>query len=80
MGRAVNEFLFGTKRRQGVVQAAGSRLRARSPTGIVRGLLGSILEVAGRRMQCRSTLPHAPPTDNAEPWVAGVHRPRRAPR
>jgi DNA helicase HerA-like ATPase len=44
MGRAVNEFLFGTKRRQGVVQAAGKQAARTITNRIVRGLLGSILK------------------------------------
>jgi len=44
MGKAVNEFLFGTGRRQGVVQAAGKQAARTITNRIVRGLLGSILK------------------------------------
>jgi len=44
MGRAVNEWLFGTKRRQGVVQAAGKQAARTITNRIVRGLLGGILK------------------------------------
>ena len=44
MGRAVNEWLFGTKRRQGVVQAAGKQAARTITSRIVRGILGSILK------------------------------------
>ena len=43
-GKAVNEFLFGTGRRQGVVQAAGKQAARTITNRIVRGLLGSILK------------------------------------
>ena len=38
----VNEFLFGTKRRQGVVQAAGKQATRTITNRIVRNILGSI--------------------------------------
>ncbi len=44
MGQAVNEWLFGTKRRQGVVQAAGKQAARTITNRIVRGLLGGILK------------------------------------
>ena len=44
LGRVVNEFLFGTKRRQGVVQAAGKQAARTITSRIVRGLLGGILK------------------------------------
>ena len=44
LGRTVNEFLFGTKRRQGVVQAAGKQAARTITSRIVRGLLGGILK------------------------------------
>ncbi|MBP6216552.1 MAG: DUF853 family protein [Luteimonas sp.] len=44
MGKAVNEWLFGTKRRQGVVQAAGKQAARTITNRIVRGLLGGILK------------------------------------
>jgi len=44
VGKAVNEFLFGTSRRQGVVQAAGKQAARTITNRIVRGLLGSILK------------------------------------
>jgi len=44
LGRAVNEFLFGTKRRQGVVQAAGKQAARTITNRIVRGILGGILK------------------------------------
>ncbi|WP_202844611.1 helicase HerA-like domain-containing protein [Luteimonas saliphila] len=44
MGRAVNEWLFGTKRRQGVVQAAGKQAARTITSRIVRGILGGILK------------------------------------
>ncbi|MDH5834056.1 helicase HerA-like domain-containing protein [Luteimonas kalidii] len=44
MGRAVNEWLFGTKRRQGVVQAAGKQAARTITNRIVRGILGGILK------------------------------------
>lgn len=44
MGRAVNEWLFGTRRRQGVVQTAGKQAARTITNRIVRGILGSILK------------------------------------
>ncbi|TWT23233.1 DUF853 family protein [Luteimonas marina] len=44
MGQAVNEWLFGTKRRQGVVQAAGKQAARTITNRIVRGILGGILK------------------------------------
>ena len=44
LGRAVNEFLFGTNRRQGVVQAAGKQAARTITNRIVRGILGGILK------------------------------------
>ncbi|HRP73326.1 MAG TPA: DUF853 family protein [Luteimonas sp.] len=44
MGKAVNEWLFGTKRRQGVVQAASKQATRTITNRIVRGLLGGILK------------------------------------
>ena len=44
VGKAVNEFLFGTSRRQGMVQAAGKQAARTITNRIVRGLLGSILK------------------------------------
>ncbi len=41
-GKAVNEWLFGTKRRQGVVQAAGKQAARTVTNRIVRNILGSI--------------------------------------
>ncbi len=41
-GRTVNEWLFGTKRRQGVVQAAGKQAARTITNRIVRNILGSI--------------------------------------
>ncbi|UNK43630.1 DUF853 domain-containing protein [Luteimonas sp. S4-F44] len=45
LGQKVNEFLFGTKRRQGAVQAAGKQAVRSITNRIVRNLLGGI----GRR-------------------------------
>jgi DNA helicase HerA-like ATPase len=42
MGRMLNEWLFGTKRRQGVVQAAGKQAARTITSRIVRNILGSI--------------------------------------
>jgi uncharacterized protein len=42
MGRMVNEWLFGTRRRQGVVQAAGKQAARTVTNRIVRNILGSI--------------------------------------
>ncbi len=41
-GKAVNEWLFGTKRRQGVVQAASKQATRTITNRIVRNILGSI--------------------------------------
>ncbi|WP_101924682.1 MULTISPECIES: helicase HerA-like domain-containing protein [Luteimonas] len=41
-GQKLNEFLFGTKRRQGVVQAAGRQVTRTITNRIVRNILGSI--------------------------------------
>ncbi|MCD9007259.1 DUF853 domain-containing protein [Luteimonas sp. XNQY3] len=42
VGRSINEFLFGTKRRQGAVQAAGKQAVRTITNRIVRNLLGGI--------------------------------------
>ncbi len=42
-GQKINEWLWGTKRRQGVVQAAGKQAARTVTNRIVRGVLGSIL-------------------------------------
>ncbi|MCD9029948.1 DUF853 domain-containing protein [Luteimonas sp. BDR2-5] len=42
IGRTINEFLFGTSRRQGVVQAAGKQATRTITNRIVRNILGSI--------------------------------------
>ncbi len=42
VGRSINEFLFGTKRRQGAVQAAGKQAVRTITQRIVRNLLGGI--------------------------------------
>jgi Predicted ATPase len=44
IGRALNEFLFGTKRRQGIVQAAGKQAVRTVTNRIMRNILGSILK------------------------------------
>ena len=44
VGRAVNEWLFGTRRREGVVQAAGKQAARTITSRIVRGILGGILK------------------------------------
>lgn len=41
-GRMVSEFLFGTRRRQGVVQAAGKQAARTVTNRVVRNILGSI--------------------------------------
>jgi DNA helicase HerA-like ATPase len=43
-GQKLGEFLFGTSRRQGVVQAAGKQAARTVTNRIVRGILGSILK------------------------------------
>ncbi|MGY0633188.1 helicase HerA-like domain-containing protein [Luteimonas sp. A478] len=42
IGRMVSEFLFGTSRRQGVVQAAGKQAARTVTNRVVRNILGSI--------------------------------------
>ncbi|MEF3082973.1 helicase HerA-like domain-containing protein [Luteimonas sp. SMYT11W] len=42
VGRSINEFLFGTKRRQGAVQSAGKQAVRTITNRIVRNLLGGI--------------------------------------
>jgi len=42
VGRSINEFLFGTRRRQGAVQAAGKQAVRTITNRIVRNLLGGI--------------------------------------
>ncbi|MGO3126771.1 MAG: helicase HerA-like domain-containing protein [Luteimonas sp.] len=42
VGRSINEFLFGTKRRQGAVQTAGKQALRTITNRIVRNLLGGI--------------------------------------
>lgn len=42
IGRSINEFLFGTKRRQGAVQAAGKQAVRTITSRIVRNLLGGM--------------------------------------
>ena len=42
IGRMVSEFLFGTSRRQGVVQAAGKQAARTVTNRIIRNVLGSI--------------------------------------
>ena len=42
IGRMVNEFLFGTRRRQGAVQAAGKQAVRTVTNRIMRNILGGI--------------------------------------
>ncbi|MCD9097786.1 DUF853 domain-containing protein [Luteimonas fraxinea] len=42
-GQKINDFLFGTGRRQGVVEAAGKQAARTITNRLVRGLLGSLL-------------------------------------
>lgn len=42
IGQKLNEFLFGTKRRQGAVQAAGKQVTRTITNRIIRNVLGSI--------------------------------------